>query len=510
VTPNLALNAPSRRTLAWIAGGAVAVIAIVAGVISPVLIVGVPLALLAGLVVLRHPWFGLALLIASVPVQQFGEVAGLTATRGAIAISLVACLATLIVRRDPIILSRMTVPFGALLIWMMWSAVSARDQLASAAELFRWTTALLAFLLAIQFLLNSNPRRITGTIVVMAIAGAGEAVIGTVLGLLSVGPASFMVGSSFSRAYGTFGRPNSFAGYLEMTVFPVAWFAVYQGTVAIDDLHAYREARLQGYARSDAQRRRLYRSLAILLVLAGSTLVMLAGIGVSYSRGAWLGVAAGAAASGALWLRRYWIHALAIAPLVLLLGATTLVQIAPSSLTERLGSIVDEARPFDAASITITPENFAVAERMAHWQAGWHMFEDNPLDGVGIGNFNANYPYYYVRESFMQSQGHAHNYYIHTLSETGIVGLFLYVTLAFGFLVLAVRVAAAAPDGKARYLALGATGTLTAVYVHNVFEDLHVLNLGIQISAVWGLAVVADRIWRTVPNRTSDVEYSAE
>jgi hypothetical protein len=34
---------------------------------------------------------------------------------------------------------------------------------------------------------------------------------------------------------------------------------------------------------------------------------------------------------------------------------------------------------------------------------------------------------------------------------------------------------------------------MLAVASHNVFENLHVLNLGIQLSGVWGLMVVAER-----------------
>ncbi|HMM42898.1 MAG TPA: O-antigen ligase family protein, partial [Thermomicrobiales bacterium] len=196
-------------------------------------------------------------------------------------------------------------------------------------------------------------------------------------------------------------------------------------------------------------------------------------------------------------LRGRIVVALALAPAAVLLVVIVLATVAPSTLTERLTSIADEARPFDAASVPITPDNFAVVERMAHWQAGWHMFEDHPLTGVGIGNFNERYPDYFVRTEFRYSQGHAHNYYIHTLAETGIVGLVVYLTLATSFLVLAAIVALRSTDLMARFVALGAAGTMTAVYAHNVFEDLHVLNLGIIISAAWALAVVAHRMWRS-------------
>lgn len=448
-------------------------------------------------VTLRHPWLGLALLVASVPVQQIGAVAGVTATRVALIVALAVWAASLLAGRNPVRGTRLTILFVVLIAWMVATVLVARDPLASGAEVFRWTTALVAFVLAVHFLSENPRRRVMAFVVVIAVAGAFEALVGTVLGLVGFGPESFAVAGSISRAYGSFGRPNSFAGYLEMSVFPALWLGIYQAVASWGRFRDYQRVRLKGFAASRAEREALVRSAVLLMVLGGSTGVMMLGILISFSRGAWLGVAAGLALSSLLALRGRIVVALALAPAAVLLVVIALATVAPSTLTERLTSIADEARPFDAASVPITPDNFAVVERMAHWQAGWHMFEDHPLTGVGIGNFNERYPDYFVRTEFRYSQGHAHNYYIHTLAETGIVGLVVYLTLATSFLVLAAIVALRSTDLMARFVALGAAGTMTAVYAHNVFEDLHVLNLGIIISAAWALAVVAHRMWRS-------------
>jgi O-antigen ligase len=237
---------------------------------------------------------------------------------------------------------------------------------------------------------------------------------------------------------------------------------------------------------------------------------MLGGILISFSRGAWIGVAAGLAVSVAVASRRHWHLVAPAAPALALAVIGALVALAPATLTARIESIADEARPFDAASVTLNDDNFAVVERMAHWQAGWRMFEDHPLTGVGVGNFNARYPDYFVREEFRRSQGHAHNYYIHTLAETGVVGLALYLVVTLSFLMVSLQVAMTSADRLAGALALGALGSLVAVAVHNGFENLHVLNLGIQISATWALALAAHA--RAGDARraeaVSDVEYS--
>lgn len=46
-------------------------------------------------------------------------------------------------------------------------------------------------------------------------------------------------------------------------------------------------------------------------------------------------------------------------------------------------------------------------------------------------------------------------------------------------------------------VALGGLGTMTSVAVHNVFENLHVLNIGITMGLVWVLIVWAHQRWRT-------------
>lgn len=491
VTRRPAINLPMA------AGVGAAALVVASAWVSPLLMPVLAGLILLAVATLRHPWLGLALLVASVPVQQIGAVAGVTATRVALIVALAVWATSVLAGRQPIRGTRMAIPFAALIVWMVATVVVARDPLAGGAEVFRWTTALVAFVLAVHFQSENPQRRVMAFVVIIALAGAFEALVGTVLGLVGFGPESFAVAGSISRAYGSFGRPNSFAGYLEMSVFPALWLGIYQAGVAWGRLRDYRQVRLRGFAASRGDREALARSVALLVILGGSTAVMMLGILISFSRGAWLGVAAGLAVSGLLALRRQIVVALALAPAAVLLAAVALATVAPATLTDRLTSIADEARPFDAASVPITPDNYAVVERMAHWQAGWHMFEDHPLTGVGVGNFNARYPDYFVRSEFRFSQGHAHNYYIHALAETGIVGLVVYLTLATSFIVLAAIVALRSTDLMARFVALGAAGTMTAVYVHNVFEDLHVLNLGIIISAAWALAVVAHRMWRS-------------
>ncbi len=40
---------------------------------------------------------------------------------------------------------------------------------------------------------------------------------------------------------------------------------------------------------------------------------------------------------------------------------------------------------------------------------------------------------------------------------------------------------------------IAALGTVTAVAIHNVFENLHVLSMGIQLSTIWALLTIVTR-----------------
>ncbi len=96
--------------------------------------------------------------------------------------------------------------------------------------------------------------------------------------------------------------------------------------------------------------------------------------------------------------------------LLLLLGAFVW-PLLPTELSARLVSVVSSA--VDLGSVrdpAVTPENWAVMERLSQWYAGWEMFRANPLLGVGIGNYNAAYDTYRLEQ--WPALGHAHNHYL--------------------------------------------------------------------------------------------------
>ena len=72
------------------------------------------------------------------------------------------------------------------------------------------------------------------------------------------------------------------------------------------------------------------------------------------------------------------------------------------------------------------------------WKVGWEISEDNPVVGVGVGNFRSVSPEYVRRPRELQYVDLiaerplvVHNAYLQTLTETGLIGLGLYLTIIF-------------------------------------------------------------------------------
>lgn len=70
--------------------------------------------------------------------------------------------------------------------------------------------------------------------------------------------------------------------------------------------------------------------------------------------------------------------------------------------------------------------------RLYAWQAAWRMAVDHPLTGVGLDNFYYNY---YLYSSHWDGKNHAvHSTWLQILSETGFVGLVLFLLMIIGAL----------------------------------------------------------------------------
>jgi len=183
-----------------------------------------------------------------------------------------------------------------------------------------------------------------------------------------------------------------------------------------------------------------------------------------------------------------------VGALLLFLGGLNLL---PATIAARLTAFTNLLAVVDVRQVVVTAENWSLVERMVNWQTAWAMYEANPWFGIGLGNFGPRYSEFVPITGWPNLTGHAHNYYLTLLGETGVVGLggyLLFLVTAFGVATGAVRrtlsTETAAGGGRlAHGLAVGILAALVALTVHNGFDSLYVQGMTTLLGAYLGLAV---------------------
>ncbi len=369
------------------------------------------------------------------------------------------------------------------------SVINAPSYSFGLRELLKWVEILAIMLLVVdrvtiwQARYRQRGSAVVWLLVALFAAGLSQAALGIYqFALQPDGPEHFLVLGRFYRAYGTFNQPNPFGGFLNFTAvlalgillsyLPVLWQIV-------------RKWRFK-YPISSLQSPIWLPVLGVGL----ATAVSLLGVIVSWSRGAWLSLAVATAVLLLFWPRKLWQGVLLLLVGGGLLLAGIQVGLVPASVTERITSFRQDLRFGDVRGEDITDENYAVLERLAHWQAALAMAEDHPWLGVGFGNYEPAYADYALI-NWPYPLGHAHNYYLNLLAETGIIGLLAYLLLWTAVFWQTVRVIRQI-DGWQRGVALGLLGVWVALTTHHLVDKLYVNNIYIQLGALFGLLQLLD------------------
>lgn len=198
----------------------------------------------------------------------------------------------------------------------------------------------------------------------------------------------------------------------------------------------------------------------------------------------------------------------AIAALVLVVVAVNPTRWARQ--VERLGEVAA------LVGADIDPESSAAGYAGTFW-AGYDMFVDHPLLGVGHGNFTERYPAY-VLERGIDGSGKAraaHNGVIHLLAETGFIGAALFGAalslVVFSLFRARSRLRAYELQGDAQ-LATALVVSLGAWVSSSMFQGLfHTEQLAVVLGLAMGLVFAANGLEpsRAVGDRVL-VGYSSE
>lgn len=194
-------------------------------------------------------------------------------------------------------------------------------------------------------------------------------------------------------------------------------------------------------------RRWIAGSCALLALLAPALLG-------SYTRSAWIGTLVGFAVLIGF-TRARWLPALLGAALILVL-------LMPGGYRERALSVFH-------------PHSVWNRERIILWDAGWRMFRDHPVTGIGLEDLKPWVARYRSPEAHEPPHGHMHNVYLQVLVTMGVTGF-----AAFVFLVTALwrtaarrlRVDARAGDADPLGMALriATVAALAGFLVAGLFE----------------------------------------
>jgi O-antigen ligase len=141
-------------------------------------------------------------------------------------------------------------------------------------------------------------------------------------------------------------------------------------------------------------------------------------LGLSFSRGAWLGLAAGGLA-GLVLIRR---ARLRLPWQRLFISGTFLLS------TGLL--FVAIYQPFLLARSGVSPESIeqrSVSDRLVFTEFALRAIGEQPIGGVGVGNFPWRASFYLMSTEFDLLGDNVHNIYLSVWAELGTIGLALYV-----------------------------------------------------------------------------------
>jgi O-antigen ligase len=361
---------------------------------------------------------------------------------------------------------------GVFIVVVALSGLTAFSLSAWLSEVLKWLQILI---LVIVLLALVRQREWEWLLFALATAGVANALVGIYQFFGGSGALHLLINDRYFRAFGTFGQPNPFGGFMGLLI-PIAAAAALG--------YGQRAWSLFKHTRS-----LLTLSLLIAAGYAAAALLMLVALGMSWSRGAWLGVATAAVVMAFGLPHRTSRGLLFLVTALVIFAVLWITGLLPASVTARISSSTQEFFAFeDVRGVDITPENYAVVERLAHWQAAANMLRANPWLGVGFGNYEVVYDYYRLM-SWVEPLGHAHNYYLNLLAEVGVLGLLGYGKVWVVIILMTWR-ARQHPDALARFVVIGLLGTWTYLGVHSVFDNLYVNNIFLHFGVLAGILAI--------------------
>ena len=411
------------------ASSVAAVSALLAYWVSPLVVASLPLVVVALWVIQRYRAGALVLLLLSLPLGRltFAEVVSPVTVLAAVVLAV--WLWRVLSGSEKIEFSHMQLPLAVFLLWGIAGIYGALDVGTAIKVLSIFVMGASVYLVTSQTI--RSPEEAHGIMWAAAVT-VGITVLYTVVagfgGSMSEVYQNDEGGQSYARFGGIFGHPNLLGGFLALAI---------PSMVALAASERLWWRRLSGY----------------LLVIAA-----MAGLVLTYSRGAWLGTGVGLLILLPVLKRGFW----------LILGAVLLGPVLVGMVTS------SDAVLARLESIAAAGSDPALMERLEIWGMAFRLVAEHPLLGVGLGNFQAAYGRLMVPDLPLltyplELPEHAHNLFLNLAVEVGLVGVSAFAwLLAVAF--LRVRQIKRFADWRVGVWSMGLAAGLVAISVQALVD----------------------------------------
>ncbi len=239
-----------------------------------------------------------------------------------------------------------------------------------------------------------------------------------------------------NRAFSTLYNPNVLGSYLIMII-----------SIAV-----------AGFSCSD----RKYGRVITSLVLIAACLCMI----LTFSRGAWLG--------------------LAVSILIIFIFSKEKPYILAILAVTILLAIPEFDTVLSRINLDFLSNDSTNVYRRYLWKLALQTFADNPVLGAGLGSFGFFLPSHAKATGYLIS--HAHNFYLHILAETGLLGFLALFGYMVGAMYIAFKLFRSSSCRQTRFLSLGIMAGCMGLLVHGAVDaTLYLPQLSIFI---WLLVAV--------------------
>ncbi|NLA24224.1 MAG: O-antigen ligase family protein [Bacteroidales bacterium] len=258
------------------------------------------------------------------------------------------------------------------------------------------------------------------------------------------------------------------------------------------------------------------RSLLNRGVILSVLIFFIVAIILSYTRASWVGLIA---AFGLFILLKLKVKIRTLFIGVALIGGIFLIyqqqimmslernrQDSSTNFTEHVKSISNVAT--DASNL----------ERINRWNCAVRMFKDRPIFGFGPGTYQFKYaPYQFSYEKTIISTnagdgGNAHSEYLGPLSESGLLGMLSFITIAVVFFIVSIRLYYETEDKRTKTLIMSIIAGMTTYFVHGVMNNF--LDTDKAAAPFWAfiaIIVAIDIYHKKEPGNTnSSIENTEE